>query len=140
MNILTCPPKPRLVNILHRFAPYIEICCFGTSLPCAVNTGLCEDKKSESRREQCEAWLKHLGQRRMTNILVEGGGQLLGSLFDANLIDEAHIFIAPKLIGGEAAPSPLAGLGRTHVSETPMFTESTMQILDSDFYFHGRMR
>ena len=93
-----------------------------------------------SRREQCEAWLKHLGQRRMTNILIEGGGQLLGSLFDANLIDEAHIFIAPKLIGGESAPSPLAGLGRTHISETSMFTESTMQILDNDFYFHGRMR
>ena len=54
--------------------------------------------------------LDELGRRRMTNVLVEGGSQLLGSLFDAGEIDEVHVFIAPKLIGGPAAPLlPSAG-------------------------------
>jgi diaminohydroxyphosphoribosylaminopyrimidine deaminase/5-amino-6-(5-phosphoribosylamino)uracil reductase len=53
--------------------------------------------------------LDELGRRKWTNILVEGGGTLLGSLFDAGEIDEVHAFIAPQIIGGrEAARSTLA--------------------------------
>ena len=48
----------------------------------------------------------------MTNVLIEGGGEVLGSLLDLDQIDEVHVFIAPKLFGGAAAPGPLAGLGR----------------------------
>ena len=40
-----------------------------------------------------------LGQRKMTNVLLEGGGTLLGSFFDACLVDEVHAFIAPKIVG-----------------------------------------
>ena len=48
-----------------------------------------------------ENLLDTLGKRRMTNVLVEGGSRLVGSLFDAGVIDEVHVFIAPKLAGGE---------------------------------------
>jgi diaminohydroxyphosphoribosylaminopyrimidine deaminase / 5-amino-6-(5-phosphoribosylamino)uracil reductase len=40
--------------------------------------------------------LDELGRRRMTNLLVEGGAQVLGSLFDAELIDEVHVFVSPR--------------------------------------------
>ena len=55
--------------------------------------------------------LDELGRRRLTNVLVEGGGQLLGSLLDAREINEVHVFIAAKLAGGEQAVSPIAGTG-----------------------------
>ena len=54
----------------------------------------------ESHADRLAWLLDELGRRRMTNILVEGGGQLLGSLLDLGQIDEVHAFIAPKLIGG----------------------------------------
>src|SRR6476660_489346 len=54
-----------------------------------------------SRYERLVQLLDELGRRRMTNVLFEGGASLLGSLFDARLIDEAHVFIAPKLFGGQ---------------------------------------
>ena len=53
-----------------------------------------------------ETLFSELGRRRMTNVLAEGGGRLLGSLLDARLIDEVHVFIAPKLVGGGEAPVP----------------------------------
>ncbi len=62
-----------------------------------------------SHEQRIDTLLVELGRRRMTNILVEGGAKLLGSLFDMRAIDEAHVFIAPKFAGGEAAPSPIAG-------------------------------
>jgi diaminohydroxyphosphoribosylaminopyrimidine deaminase/5-amino-6-(5-phosphoribosylamino)uracil reductase len=57
------------------------------------------------------ALVGELGRRRMTNVLVEGGARLLGSFHDAALLDELHVFMAPRLLGGEAAPSPIAGIG-----------------------------
>ncbi len=45
---------------------------------------------------------------RATNVLCEGGGQLLGGLLDAHLVDECHVYIAPKLIGGASATAPVS--------------------------------
>ena len=54
----------------------------------------------ETHAARLDALLAELGRRRLTNVLVEGGGRLLGSLLDARAIDEVHVFIAPKLVGG----------------------------------------
>jgi diaminohydroxyphosphoribosylaminopyrimidine deaminase / 5-amino-6-(5-phosphoribosylamino)uracil reductase len=87
-----------------------------------------------------EAWLNELGRRRMTHVLVEGGGQLLGGLFDADAIDEWHIFIAPKFVGGQAATSPLAGHGLDRIPETSQLIGTTIDVIDSDLLIRGRTR
>ncbi|MCG8407284.1 MAG: bifunctional diaminohydroxyphosphoribosylaminopyrimidine deaminase/5-amino-6-(5-phosphoribosylamino)uracil reductase RibD [Phycisphaerales bacterium] len=51
--------------------------------------------------------MAELHARQMTNILVEGGGKVLGAFVRCGLADEARIFVAGKLIGGEHAPGPL---------------------------------
>ena len=71
----------------------VEVLLFSNSTPQAAQPDL----------KQC---LLELGRKEMTNILIEGGGSLLGSCFDARLIDEVHIFIAPKIVGGKAAITP----------------------------------
>ncbi|HPF38442.1 MAG TPA: bifunctional diaminohydroxyphosphoribosylaminopyrimidine deaminase/5-amino-6-(5-phosphoribosylamino)uracil reductase RibD [Phycisphaerae bacterium] len=55
--------------------------------------------------------LRMLRERRMTNVMVEGGGRVLGSFIDRRLADAAEIYVAPRLIGGAGAPGPLAGSG-----------------------------
>ena len=55
--------------------------------------------------------LKVLGKRNITSVLVEGGGTLLGSLFDLGLVDKVVAFVAPTIIGGKTAPGPVAGTG-----------------------------
>jgi diaminohydroxyphosphoribosylaminopyrimidine deaminase/5-amino-6-(5-phosphoribosylamino)uracil reductase len=63
------------------------------------------------------ALLGELGNREMTNVMVEGGGRTLGAFFDANLMDEAVVFVARKLIGGRQAVSPLNGEGLATVDQ-----------------------
>ena len=63
------------------------------------------------------AVLDVLGQRDMTNVLVEGGGRLLGRFFDQRLADELHVYIAPLLIGGRDAVGALDGLGSARIRE-----------------------
>ena len=72
--------------------------------------------------ERLVGLLAELGKRRMTNVLVEGGGELLGGLWDLDLIDEVHVFVAPKLVGGREAISPLLGTGRCEIPRRPHFT------------------
>jgi len=64
-----------------------------------------------------DAVLKTLGARAMTNVLVEGGGRVLGRFFDQGLADEFHIYQAPLLIGGRSATGALGGLGVPSVRE-----------------------
>ncbi|MBA7473364.1 Riboflavin biosynthesis protein RibD [subsurface metagenome] len=55
--------------------------------------------------------LKALGERQITSVLVEGGGSLLGSLFDRGLVDKVIAFIAPIIIGGKEAKTAVGGSG-----------------------------
>lgn len=86
------------------------------------------------------ALLKELGNRSITNLLVEGGGELLGALFDLRTIDEVHTFIAPKLIGGAKGISPVLGDGRDSMAEAITFDSLETKIIDSDVYTRGRLR
>jgi diaminohydroxyphosphoribosylaminopyrimidine deaminase/5-amino-6-(5-phosphoribosylamino)uracil reductase len=62
------------------------------------------------------AVLDVLGKSQFTNVLVEGGGQVLGSFFDAGLADECHIYVAPLLVGGRDAPGPLNAAGVARIA------------------------
>lgn len=94
--------------------------------------------EAADRLGQIEQLLDELGQRKMTNVLFEGGGQVLGSLFDSDSVDEVHAFVAPKVVGGDNAPSPVAGLGVSDIaSAMPLHVIKTHQ-LDGDLHVKAR--
>ncbi|MFP6586266.1 MAG: bifunctional diaminohydroxyphosphoribosylaminopyrimidine deaminase/5-amino-6-(5-phosphoribosylamino)uracil reductase RibD, partial [Pirellulaceae bacterium] len=82
--------------------------------------------------------LSALHQRKVTNLLVEGGSQLLGSLFDRQLIDEVHVFIAPSLIGGTTAPAPLGGRGIEQMKNALKLTNLQFETLGDNIYISGQ--
>lgn len=93
-----------------------------------------------SSSERLAQLLDELGRRRMTNILVEGGSQLLGSLFDARQVDEAHCFIAPKIFGGSGAPCPIGGDGVSSPETALQFIQPVRRQIGDDIYLHGRLK
>lgn len=94
---------------------------------------------SDDPQQQIVELLKEMGRRRVTNLLVEGGSRVLGHLFDLGEIDEVHTFMAPKLVGGAGALSPLAGLGLGNMSEARGLTDCRVRMLGEDVYIAGRM-
>ncbi|MCA9192310.1 MAG: bifunctional diaminohydroxyphosphoribosylaminopyrimidine deaminase/5-amino-6-(5-phosphoribosylamino)uracil reductase RibD [Planctomycetales bacterium] len=73
--------------------------------------------QSSDANERLKELLQYLAtQYRCTNLLVEGGGKILGSLFDLQLVDQCEVFIASKIIGGREAPSPILGRGIVDLS------------------------
>ncbi len=92
----------------------------------------------QTHAARLDALLAELGRRRWTNVLVEGGGRLLGSLLDARAIDEVHVFIAPKLIGGAAAATAVAGRGIAEISAALALESPQVRQLDGDVYITAR--
>lgn len=95
--------------------------------------------KGQTHAARLDALLAELGQRRMTNVLVEGGGQVLGALLDARQIDEVHVFIAPKLLGGASARSPIAGAGIAAITEALRLESPVVQQVGDDIYLQARV-
>ena len=81
--------------------------------------------------------LAELGRRGMTNVMVEGGAAVLGSFWDARAVDEVHIFLAPRLMGGKDARSPLAGSGAAAMNEAVTLAHCHVRELAGDIYVNG---
>jgi diaminohydroxyphosphoribosylaminopyrimidine deaminase/5-amino-6-(5-phosphoribosylamino)uracil reductase len=84
--------------------------------------------------------LAELGRRRMTNVLVEGGAGLLGSILDAKLADEAHVFVAPTVFGGDTALSSVGGVGVAAVADAFKLLDAEVRTVGRDAYIRGRLK
>ncbi len=84
------------------------------------------------------ALLEELGRRNWTNVLVEGGAALLGSFFDERQIDEFHVFIAPKILGGAQAPGAVGGAGIAAMNLATELRTIAVERLDGDVYINAR--
>jgi len=96
-----------------------------------------DQTKSGLDQPDAKSLLHELGRRLMTNVLIEGGSVLLGSFFDLKLVDELHVFIAPKIVGGAQAVSPVRGIGLAGIPEQAQIDEPVVELLDGDVYIHG---
>lgn len=84
--------------------------------------------------------LFELGARGINSVLVEGGGRVLGSLFDAGLVDRVVAFVAPVLVGGSDAPIPLAGRGVETMDRAVRLIDVRIRQLGPDVVIEGRLR
>jgi len=73
------------------------------------------------------------------HLLLEGGSGLLGSAFEHRLIDHVAAFIAPRLIGGTGAPSPIGGPGLASMQDAYRLQQVSIQTIDEDVLFEGEM-
>ncbi|MGQ0761175.1 MAG: bifunctional diaminohydroxyphosphoribosylaminopyrimidine deaminase/5-amino-6-(5-phosphoribosylamino)uracil reductase RibD [Acidobacteriota bacterium] len=74
--------------------------------------------------------LHELGARSIQSVLVEGGPSLAALLLEANLVNKVTFFVAPMLIGGQDAPSAIAGAGAERMADA-------MRLQDIEVCEHG---
>ena len=83
-----------------------------------------------------EAW-RELRRRGLRRVLVEGGGSLVADLFSWGCIDQVTAFVAPKIIGGRLAPTPVGGDGRPFMAEAIPVQEWRWQSSGDDLELSG---
>ena len=84
--------------------------------------------------------LRALGKREITSVMVEGGGTLLGSLFDLGLVDKVLAFIAPIIIGGKGAITPVMGEGVESMTSAFHLKRVMMRPIGDDIMVSGYLR
>ena len=95
---------------------------------------------SEGGRVDLGELLKALGERGITSVLVEGGGILLGSLFDGKLVDKVIAFIAPIIIGGKEAKTAVSGKGVDKVVDSLKLERVSLEKLGEDLMVSGYVK
>ena len=81
--------------------------------------------------------LVELGHRGVVNLLVEGGGITLGTLFDDGLVDKVKVFIAPVIIGGSLAASPIEGHGPEFMAQAWRVEQTAIRQIGPDWLITG---
>ena len=81
--------------------------------------------------------LQELGKRDVLTLLVEGGSELLGALFDARLVDKVVAVIAPVIIGGAEAPSAVKGNGAQTIQDALRLERVSFMEIDGDMVVTG---
>lgn len=68
-------------------------------------------KKPSARLPVARQVLQILGAMGVERVLVEGGGGLMAEFVEHDLIDEYHVTLVPRLIGGTESPTLVDGRG-----------------------------
>lgn len=129
-----------------------------TIVACAVQTAEKPDALGDGRKEELlrEAGVEvirldaddqvpladlffELGKKKIDSVLVEGGGTIHGSLLRTDLVNRVYAYIAPKLIGGKEAKSPVEGSGFAKMDEARQLSDVEIISLERDFCITGRL-
>lgn len=95
---------------------------------------------SEAHSKVCfKRLMEILGEREITSVLIEGGGEINASAVTAGVVDKVMCFIAPKLIGGRNAPGPIGGDGIAKLSEASHLQRVHITLIpdSDDFLIEG---
>ena len=139
-SLARLPVSSQLAQTAREFPTLV---CCGPSAPSTHIEHLracgCEVwiERSTSSDDRVLGLLTELAQRGHTNVLVDGGPRLLGSLFDRQLVDEAQVYIACKFVGGSPNFVPNLGQGLRWMRTAIELRDVEQRIIDGDLLMQG---
>lgn len=80
-----------------------------------------------------------LGEEKIDSLLIEGGAFTHAQALEQGIVDKVYAFIAPKLIGGLDALSPIGGTGVRLMKDAYRLKDIRYQIFDEDILVEGTM-
>ena len=81
-----------------------------------------------------------LGEMKIDSILLEGGGRLAEGALKAGIVDKVQFYIAPMLIGGESAKTPVEGRGFAALSEAWHISNWKAEVIGDDIKITGYIK
>lgn len=93
--------------------------------------------EDENGRVDLKYLICELGNRGIDSILLEGGSNLNFSAVYSGVVDEVICFIAPKILGGDKAKTPVGGIGFQYISEAQLLKNMEIQKIGEDFMIRG---
>ena len=95
--------------------------------------------QSNNNHVDIKDMMTKLGAMGIDSLLLEGGGTLNAAFLEAGCVDEVWAFIAPKIIGGEGAKTPVSGKGIDNMSEAIKLQDIDIQNINGDILIKGKI-
>lgn len=83
--------------------------------------------------------MRQLGARGMDSILLEGGASLNWAALESGIVNKVYAYIAPKLLGGVSAKSPVGGTGISLPDHAVLLKNSVITRLGDDFLIESEV-
>ena len=93
--------------------------------------------EEEENRVCLSSLVQVLGCQGITSVLIEGGAEVNASALKAGIVDKVMFFIAPKIIGGTDAPSPIGGEGIQRLAEAHELRDVAIKSINGDILIEG---
>ena len=81
--------------------------------------------------------MEHLYKKELSKVLWECGGTLAAKAIADGTIQKVMAFIAPKIIGGTSAPSPVGDLGLDKMTDALQLKDVEIKAIASDLLIEG---
>ncbi|MQY52969.1 MAG: riboflavin biosynthesis protein RibD, partial [Firmicutes bacterium] len=94
-------------------------------------------RKHPQRGLDLKYLMKKLAKRGVASILIEGGGKVNASALEMGLVDKVLFFIAPKIVGGENAITPVEGEGIDRIGKAIKLKDTKIRKFGDDILFEG---
>ena len=95
--------------------------------------------KTKNERVDLADLMRQLGALGIDGLLLEGGSALAFSALEAGVVHRVQAYIAPKIIGGAGAKSPVGGLGFDKMVQALPLKDVTCMPMGEDFLIEGRL-
>lgn len=92
---------------------------------------------NENNRVNLKILMKKLGQMGVDSVLLEGGGTLNYSALESGIVDKVNFFIAPKIIGGYLAKTPVEGEGVPFIKDSFSLKDINIHTFNDDVMIEG---
>ena len=110
-----------------RLAPYRQAGCQVLSLP------------QSDGHVSLRVLLDHLGKQNVDSVLAEGGSAIHWSLVQGGLVDRVQAYLAPKILGGAQAKSPVGGQGFPHPDQALKLKPPVLTRLGEDILWESEV-
>ncbi len=94
----------------------------------------------KSKKVDLKGLMKKLGKREVSSLLIEGGGEIIASALKERIVDKILFFLAPKLIGGRDAITPIEGEGIKRLSEAIQLKDVEVKRFGEDLLIQGYVK
>ena len=138
---LRTPLAAQLVRTAREVPTLIATCVADGAATAPYRQAGCEvlTVPEEGGHVDLDALMDALGEREVDGLVLEGGARLNAAALEAGIVQEVDAYIAPKLLGGAGAPSPVAGAGFATPDEAVRLRDVHVERLGDDVLLSGKV-
>ena len=93
----------------------------------------------KGKRVPLKPLLSALARQGIISLMVEGGGEVLGSFFDLGLVDRVYWFIAPVILGSSQSRMAVAGRGAARLADANWLRSASAFPIGNSWLVRGNL-